>query len=302
MNWEEALAAFAGGAFGAAIGALPAFIFCGVALMVGVAVALAGGGNAVLDVVANGPFFGPHVAFAGGVAGAAYAARRRQIADGKDIAFALAEIGRPGPLLIGGLFGVAGQSIISLAGPWLDSWTNGIAFTVILLGISARLLFGRSGLFGSVAPGITLRQRFATTAEIAWVPHQSRWSQAAFVGLAAGLIASFVALEIGRLLPATGAVAVNIGFAISAVSLIFAVVGKGVPVTHHMTLTAAVAATLFANTGVGVLIGGVVGAVAGLLGELLARAFQVHGDTHIDPPGNAIWSLTALVFGINALV
>lgn len=302
MDWQVLIAAFAGGAFGAAIGALPAFIFCGVALLVGVAVALSGGGNAVLDVVANGPFFGPHVAFAGGVAAAAYSARRRQIGDGKDIAIALAEIGKPGPLFVGGLFGVAGQLIMGLGGSWLDSWTNGIAFTVIVLGIAARLMFGRTGLFGAVDPGTSLRQRFATTAERAWVPHQSKWSQAALLGLVAGIISSYVALEIGRRLPEVAGAAVSIGFAISAVSLIFAVVGKGVPVTHHMTLTAAVAASLCADMTTGLIVGAVVGAIAGLLGEFLARAFQVHGDTHIDPPGNTIWSLTAVVFGANALI
>lgn len=272
------------------------------ALLIGVAVALAGGGNTVLDVVANGPFFGPHVAFAGGVAGAAYAARRRQIGDGKDIALALAEIGRPGPLLVGGLFGVAGQLIMGLGGPWLDSWTNGIAFTVIMLGIAARLIFGRSGLFGRTDPGTSLRKRFATTSERAWVPHQSRWTQAGLLGVIAGVIAGYVTLEIGRLLPEVGEAAVSIGFAISAVSLIFAVIGKGVPVTHHMTLTAAVAASLCDDMTTGLIVAAVVGAVAGVLGEFLARAFHVHGDTHIDPPGNAIWSLTAIVFGVNTLV
>ncbi|MGB4137116.1 MAG: hypothetical protein WA971_11160 [Microbacterium sp.] len=302
MNWQDLIAAFAGGAFGAAIGALPAFIFCGVALLAGVAVALAGGGDVVLDVVANGPFFGPHIAFAGGVAGAAYAARRRQLVDGKDIATALAELGRPGPLLVGGLFGAAGQLIMGLGGTWLDSWTNGIAFTVIVLGVTARLIFGRSGLFGRPEAGTSLRERFRVTAERAWVPHQSRWSQAALLGLIAGAIAGYVALEIGQQLPEVGGAAVSIGFAISAVSLIFAVIGKGVPVTHHMTLTAAVAASLCADLTTGLIVAGVVGAVAGLLGEFLARAFQVHGDTHIDPPGNAIWSLTAVVFGINTLI
>lgn len=302
MNWQELIAAFAGGAFGAAIGALPAFIFCGVALLLGVSVALAGGGTAVLDIVANGPFFGPHIAFAGGVAAAAYAARRRQIADGKDIAISLAELGRPGPLLVGGLFGVAGQLVMGLGGHWLDSWTNGIAFTVVALGIAARLLFGRSGLFGtSIEPG-SLRSHFARSSERTWVPHQSRWSQAALLGLIAGTISGYVALEISRHIPAGGGAAVNIGFAISAVSLIFAVIGKGVPVTHHMTLTAAVAATLCTDLTTGLIVAAVVGTIAGLLGEFLARAFQVHGDTHIDPPGNTIWSLTAIVFGVNALL
>lgn len=297
MNWTTVLTAFAGGAFGAAIGALPAFIFCGVTLLVGVAVALGGGGTAFLDTIANGPFFGPHVAFAGGVAAAAYAARRRQISDGKDIAFSLAELGRPGPLLVGGAFGLTGQLIVGAWGTWLDGWTNGIALTVIVLGVTARLMFGRAGLFGHLPRGTTLRERFSVTSTTAWVPHQSRWSQAALLGVVTGLLAAYAALEIARRQPEMAAAAVSIGFAVSAVSLVFAAIGKGIPVTHHMTLTAAVAASLTGN----LLVGAVVGGLAGLLGEFLARAVQVHGDTHIDPPGNTIWSLTAVVIGVHAL-
>jgi len=302
VDWQQLIAAFAGGAFGAAIGALPAFIFCGIALLMGIALALAGGGSSVLDIVANGPFFGPHVAFAGGVAGAAYAARRRQLNDGKDIAFALAEIGRPGPLLVGGLFGVAGQLIMGLGGSWLGSRTNCVGFTVIVLGVAARLMFGHSGLFGRTEPGTSLRARFALNAERAWVPHQSKWSQAALIGAIAGLIAGYAAFEIARLVPGVGGAAVSLGFAVSAVSLIFAVIGKGVPVTHHMTATAALAATLCTDLTTALVVAAVVGAVAGVLGEFLARAFHVHGDTHIDPPGNTIWSLTAVILGVNALV
>lgn len=298
MDWNYLVVAFAGGAFGAAVGALIAFIFCGIALLVGIGVALSGAGTAFLDTVANGPFFGPHVAFVGGVAGAAYAYRRNHIGDGKNIAIALAEFGRPGPLLVGGLFGAVGQLIYDLIGSWLDTWTNSTAAIVVFLGVLTRYVFGCSGLWGSVSTGTTLRQRFSVTSENAWVPHQCKWSQAALLGVTMGLLASFAALEVGKVNPAVANAAVPIGFAVSAVSLVFAAVGKGIPVTHHMTLTSAVAASMTGE----LFVGAVVGGVAGLLGEFLARAVQVHGDTHIDPPGNAIWSLTAVVFGVNTLI
>src|SRR6056297_2476035 len=81
------IASFAGGVFGAALGALPAFIFTGFMVIAGEAIniltaqlgAVAGiptGEVApnVTGLVAFGPVFGPHIAFAGGAAATAYAA------------------------------------------------------------------------------------------------------------------------------------------------------------------------------------------------------------------------------------
>ncbi|MCW5254515.1 hypothetical protein [Streptomyces sp. SHP 1-2] len=297
MDAATLLTAFAGGAFGAAIGALASFIFCGIALIAGISIVLAGGSPAFLDVVANGPLFGPHVAFAGGVAAAAYAMRREHITDGKDIAFSLAELGRAGPLLIGGLFGLAGQTAMGLWGDTLNQYTNATALIVVVLGVAARLLFGHHGLFGHLPPGTSLRRRFRPTADEAWVPHQSRMSQAALLGVVAGLPASYATLALAEARPELGSAAVGLGFAVSAVSLGFAAVGKGVPVTHHMTLTAATAAHLSGS----VLVGAAVGGAAGLLGEFWARTVQNHGDTHIDPPAGAIWTLTSVVLAAHAL-
>ena len=56
------LAAFGGGAFGAALGALPAFIFCGFAVMAGEALALATGGGVITGSIGFGALFGPHIA------------------------------------------------------------------------------------------------------------------------------------------------------------------------------------------------------------------------------------------------
>ncbi|PSP50580.1 hypothetical protein BRC75_00400, partial [Halobacteriales archaeon QH_7_69_31] len=84
------VAAFAGGALGAAVGALEAFSLAGVLIVVGEATDLAGGaatpaagddlaalGSTGLTAsVGLGPLFGPHVAFAGGAAATAFAARQ----------------------------------------------------------------------------------------------------------------------------------------------------------------------------------------------------------------------------------
>ena len=119
------LAAFAGGAFGAAIGALPAFCFTGFAVIAGEAanaIGLSGAGSGVelgasglTGLVGFGPVFGPHIAFAGGAAAAAYAAKKEGAMPpqedggyhpGKDIAYALGT--RPDVLAVGGVFGIFG--------------------------------------------------------------------------------------------------------------------------------------------------------------------------------------------------
>ena len=69
------IAALGGGAFGAAIGALPAFIFAGFLTIAG-AIQMTFGGTPTLFVAAFGPLFGPHVGFAGGCAAHAYAAKK----------------------------------------------------------------------------------------------------------------------------------------------------------------------------------------------------------------------------------
>jgi hypothetical protein len=62
--------------------------------------------------VAFGPVFGPHIAFAGGVAAAAYAARRGELDDGADIITPLAGLATLDVLLVGGVFGAAGAIAI----------------------------------------------------------------------------------------------------------------------------------------------------------------------------------------------
>ena len=83
MSILSVLAAFGGGAFGSAIGALPAFIMTGIIAVVGTAMGLGTGVDVVTGNIAFGSFFGPHIAFAGGVAAAAFAARKNNaIANG----------------------------------------------------------------------------------------------------------------------------------------------------------------------------------------------------------------------------
>lgn len=278
------LAAFGGGVFAAAIGTLPSFIFTGFAVMAGVAVAAGGGGDVLLTEVAFGPFLAPHIAFGGGAAATAYAARRGLMPNGRDIGVALMGLNRPDVLLVGGLFGAAGYLCErGLAAAHWTPWTDTIGVTVVLSAIAARLVFGRTGLFGRVAAG---GKQFQPSNEARWLAWQESPAQIVMIGLGAGLVSAYAALALGE--QSGGAV---IGFGIAAASLIFLHFGGSLPVTHHIALPAALAALASGS----IVTGALFGVIGGFLGEFFSRLFLIHGDTHIDPPAAAIGATVLLL-------
>lgn len=307
MNLFWLLMAAAGGVFGTMIGANYAFSFTGVTILLGFGVAAATGSTTVLDYVSFGPAFGPHIAFAGGVAAAAYAAKKGYLkSGGKDINSPLAGLGKPDVLLIGALFGVGGylfQKLVALV-PWFGTHTDSVAFTVVCSGILVRVLFGKTGVFHSITkPEGTTR----------WLDWQETPGQLLTVSAFAGLFASGIAtMLVGYIAPnsANGDVIIAnaqaIPFAISALCIFFVAGGLKFPVTHHMTISAGLAAVLFFNaTGSGmlaVLVGTCFGVLAGFAGEYFARWTYAHGDTHIDPPAGVIWLMNTLAVSAAALV
>jgi hypothetical protein len=287
------LASFGGGIFAAAIGTLPAFIFTGFMVIAGVAAAAAGGGDVIISQVAFGPFFSPHISFAGGAAATAYAARRGLMPSGRDIGIALMGLNRPDVLLVGGLFGALGylaeRGLAALG--WVP-WTDTIGVTVVLSAIIARLAFGRTGLFGQVADG---GSQFKTSDDARWLAWQESPGQIAVIGVGVGLSSAYAAMALG----ADGGGAV-LGFGIAAAALVFLQFGGKVPVTHHIALPAALAALASGS----IVVGAAFGIIGALLGEFFSRLFLIHGDTHIDPPAAAIGA-TVLVLRIaeaNALL
>jgi hypothetical protein len=159
------IAAFAGGAFGAALGALPAFIFCGFMVIAGEAAnvlkaELVGVGVAPADAltvgftgsIAFGPVFGPHVSFAGGVAAAAYAARKGYMDTGfdyyeaKNISHALGT--KPDVLAVGGLFGILGMVARQVSAGFGMPW-DPIAMGVVISAVAHRVILGYP-LVGSI--------------------------------------------------------------------------------------------------------------------------------------------------------
>ncbi len=293
------VAAFGGGLFGAAIGGLPAFIFTGFLVIAGVGVAVSDGQYDVLTNIAFGPVFGPHISFGGAVAAAAYANRAGLMENGKDITAGLTGLANPTVLLVGGAFGVLGYLIQTVLAAFLTGYTDVIALTVFISAVIVRLAFGRSGLFGNLEPAAESRGRFMPGDTQVWVPHQEGWFQSAVIGLGAGAISAFMFLGIYDINPELAIPGAVLGFGISAASLIFLQYGTAVPVTHHMTLVAGYAAltTVELLGPTGALFAGIVGGIIGaLLGEFFSRLFLIHGDTHLDPPANAIWLGAAVLF------
>lgn len=322
------LMAFAAGAFGASLGALNAFIFTGFAVIAGEAANLAAtkvgevseavGANAttlgtvgITGSIAFG-VFSPAIAFGGGVAGAAYAAKKGYLDTGfdyheaKNIAFALGT--KPDVLAVGGVFGVVGywltQVSVQLSLPF-----DAIALAVVLSALIARAVFGydvvgspRGDGYLDMSPFDREERRVigepatdggeGATDRLAvepWLPHQYEWASVAVIGAAVGLLGGYTYVVTGSQF---------LAFGISAASLVFLSLGiEQIPVTHHMALPGSAAAAAVMADGSGLLAGGatlalVVAAVFGLLAALFGEVFQrvvyAHGDTHVDPPAAAI--------------
>ncbi|QIB74516.1 hypothetical protein GL213_08395 [Halogeometricum borinquense] len=310
---EMLIAAFAGGAFGAALGALPAFIFTGFLVIAGETAVVANAeAGSITGSVAFGEPFSPAISFAGGAAAAAYAAKRGYMDSGfdyhnaKDIAFALGT--KPDVLAVGGLFGILGYWITIASQTYNLPW-DPIAMGVTLSALAHRVAFGYP-LVGKIRGDGPLdmspfeREEIRVGGEAAadgdgetdggtasrlavepWLPHQYKWANVAAVSLVVGLLGAFIAMETGSIF---------LAFGISAASLVFLNLGvERIPVTHHMSLIGS-AGALAAVGGpdgsllVGLIAGGVLGLISGLFGELFQRVFYSHSDTHWDPPAAAI--------------
>jgi hypothetical protein len=321
------LTALAGGAFGAAIGALPAFIFTGFVVFLGEGVAIlqreVGGMSeaipkgdlavGITGVIGFGAITGPHIAFAGGVAASAYAGKKYPDMEpegwdyhfGKNILYAFGT--KPDILAVGAVFGALGMLVARVAGG-LGFPTDGIALSVVLTAIVARLVFdypligtvAGSSIFDmgpfereeerAVTDGGTASGRLATEP---WLPHQYKWSGVTTIGIVGGVLAGYIWLETGSIF---------MGYAISAMSLLFLQLGvEKIPVTHHMTLMGAVGAILalptFESQAVALVVAGAFGALSGVLGEATQRIFYSHSGTHVDPPAMAI-ALVMLGVGV----
>ena len=338
------LCAAAGGFVGAAIGGNFAFALTGFSVLFawGVNVTPVGAHLGIdptvaFNYIAFGPFMGPHVAFAGGAAAAAYAAHKRYIESGKDATSPLAGLGKVDVLLVGAGFGMLGYLIqlgISKI-PWLGGHTDSVALTVLLSAIIARLAFGNSAV-GKASLFNTEKLRtdkkahggfmgkWDTDEDNAWLKYQETPAQFSAIGIFFGLAAAGVALMLAINFPAMAGNAATFAFGISAIIILFLIIGWDMPVQHHVTVSAGLAAVLFfpilagkadqglayyatlketgmdSNawlTAVGaILVGAFFGWVGALLAEVFQRLWYARGTTHIDPPASSIWLNTTLIW------
>jgi len=255
--------AIAGGFFGAVIGGNFAFAITGFTVLTSFGIYLGTESTAGFTYLAFGPFAGPHIAFAGGVGAAAYAARRGY-ADGKDATSPLARLGKPDVLWVGAAFGVFGYVVQNLITkiPWFGSHTDSVALTVVLSAVVARLVAGGNFLNREKFNDSTsFLGKIAPSDDAAWLRYQEKPSQylplGAMFGLLSGGATLFIALAFPKL-AATGN-AQTFAFAISALCVMFLILGAEMPVTHHITISAGLASVAFLP----VLADGLIGSSAG---------------------------------------
>lgn len=305
MSILSILAAFGGGAFGAAVGGLPAFIMTGVVAIIGTAIGLGTGVDVITGNVAFGPFFGPHVAFAGGVAAAAYAARKNNalaggnlgggdvavaspqgITNGSDILYSLNGTGDWSVLAVGGLFGILGLLINYLYSSVLSLPTDTVAMTVATCGLISRFAIGKSGLTGKYE-GSEPRQHFAKGKELIYN---------IMIGLVVGLVVCYTGAilheEVGISMEVLQGSYPAFVFAISAITLIFAQTGFTSPTTHHISITAGYAYVWSGSVVVGI----ITAIVASLLGDFFVKNVNSNVDSHVDPPACTICILAFIIF------
>ncbi|MDO5115144.1 MAG: hypothetical protein Q4D58_03510 [Synergistaceae bacterium] len=297
MDMFALVAAFGGGAFGALLGALPAFIMTGCFALAGALISAAGGADIGVAFLAFGSFMGPHIAFGGGVAAAAYAGKKGSLKAGNDIVTALNGLGQADVIIVGGIFGVLGYIICALLMKTpLGPMTDAVAMTVAASGCIARLTFGKTGLLG----------KYTGKGPRVWITGGSGFSYNVMLGAVVGIAVSFVAAQ----MKSAGVSDVALGsfpvicFGFSAITLIFAQTGFAVPTTHHITLPSALGAlTGIAAWGpAGAALGVVIGILASLLGDFAGNAFNSHNDSHIDPPAITIFTLTIVVSIIRMMI
>ena len=314
------IAAFAGGAFGAALGALPAFCFTGFMVIAGQAVAILRDGlltefselgagalsTGVTGAVAFGPVFGPHVSFAGGAAAAAYAAKSDGMYEpddgdyhpAKDIAYALGT--RPDILAVGGLFGIFGMVVRQVSGGLALPW-DPIAMGVVLSAFAHRIVFGYP-IIGAgsrnildMSPFERGEKRMATdggeaqtdggTAESYRLAVEP-WLPHQYKWANVAMIGLVTGLLGGWIAIQTGSA--FLGFGISAASLTFLNLGvEKIPVTHHMTLPASTAAlAVFGGTPetgtMAAVIALIVGGLFGAYGAIAGEVIQRVFYAHSD--------------------
>lgn len=295
MDLLSILFAVCGGIFGAALGPLTAFIFVGFTALIGVVLMITGVTFNWMSLIPFGVVFGPHIAFAGGAAAAAYARKKGYLASGKDIAKPLISLKKPDVLLVGGVVGAVGYAINYGINQFMPGKIDTVAFTIVIVALIAKVVFGNLGLqeiFGVVPESIKKaggRFNVKATGDAGY--------EKLIIALAAGGLSTYVTYTMLQN-PVTAGASIYVVFTFSILCLLFLEFGLPVPVTHHITLGAAYA-VLMTNSMVWGFAGALLGAI---LGEYLGKLFYHYGDTHVDIPALSIASNSFLLFAVFPLL
>ncbi len=286
------VAAFGGGVFGASVGALPAFILTGVVAIIGGIASVAAPGADYVTYMAFGSFVGPHIAFAGGVAAAAYAKKIGASENGADIATSCNGYGNPSILAVGGVFGIIGYIIAAIVafvfgGLIPNVFTDNPGMTVFISGCIARLAFGKRGLLSDANVRAPLSK--------------------------GGALGNMLLISIGYAIVVSGVYVVLAGtvedvailgsyhvviFGFAAVSLVFAEMGQPLYGWHHIGIIsaeAAMAGYAMGGAGMAMILGIVMGLVAGILQDFETCFLNSDVDSHIDGPAFAIFISTIII-------
>jgi len=323
-------AALAGGAVGAALGARNALGLTGAVIVLGETLVATSGEDALDGIevlpapvdavgltaaVGVGPLFGPHVAFAGGAAAAAYEGRKRTIDTGfryhqaKQIAAPLYD--SPRALVVGAISGLLGAGIAGLVG-FLGAPLDPIALAVLVSALLHRLVFGYPmlGRLGSHNPLLDMSRFEAgeywgdedheTSQGIGgrhlvepWQPEFDEWPAVVAIGAGVGLVAGGLAI-------ATDSVFLAFGLA-AAVLPAREWAAVPIPATYHVALPAGIAAVAFEGSAAGsIAVALILGIVAAIVAELAGRLLYAHGDTHLDPGFASILLTSILIVALVA--
>lgn len=295
MSILNLIAAFGGGAFAAAIGGLPAFILTGVFAVVGAVAGMCGAAdasNVLVNFMAFGSFFGPHIAFAGGVAASAYAKKKGLTENGADIATANAGFNAPDVLVVGGVFGVIGFLFKELVVANLFAGTisprlvtDAPGFTVFCSAILVRLVFGGKLKTGNNA-----------------ISKGSAFTNVIVIGITYSLMVAGVylaALEAGVPAEAFGGLYHVLIFGMAAVGLVFAEIGQPFFGCHHIVIIAAETVVQCYNTTgnmwMALIMAVVFGTISAIICDVETNLINSGSDSHIDGPACAILIMTFVV-------
>lgn len=296
MNLIGFFVSFCGGAFGALFGGLGAFVLMGFVTLAAVIAGAAGVELNMLNTLAFGAFYGPHIGFAGGVGAAAYARRRGYIASGKDIVTPLVSLKKPDVLIAGGLVGMLGYCINGMLSTVWSGKLDVVSFTVFASAVIVKIFMGKDGLgeiFNKTPLEVKLAGgRFSVNSPLKWLPYGNTAAEKVVYGIVVGGGATWITYVMLQY-PSTAPVAYYLPFAISVISLFFLQFGAPIYPTHHISICAAYGMMM---SGGNVWWGVAGGMLAVFLADVMARSFHLFGDTHVDPPATAIAATSLILF------